>query len=166
MKKLICAAALGLLFVTASEVTYASDVVTLVPTQGGGYTGTFGLNANGIFQDTFTFLPTTFAGEVMIDLKATGPVTFFTALLNRQGFSYLPENGNKSFDFKAVVGTDQPLQLLVSGFSGDASTLTAMPGSYAGSISISAVPEPASVALWLAGLVFVQSLVWRRRTTS
>jgi len=166
MKKLICAAALGLLFANASEVANAADVVTLVSTPGGGYTGTFAKNSNGNFLDTFTFTPTTVAGEVMIDLTPTGPVTFFTALLNGQGFSYLPEQGSKSFNFKAVVGTDQPLELLVTGFSGDASTLSAMPGSYAGSISVSAVPEPASVALWLAGVVFVQALVWRRRTAS
>lgn len=160
MKKLIWVAALGLIFANASEA------VTLVSTQGGGYTGTFVSNPNGSFLDTFTFTPTAVAGEVMIDLTATGHVTFFTALLNGQGFSYLPENGNKSFDFKGIVGTDQPLKLQVFGFSGDASSLSAMPGSYAGSISISAVPEPANLALWLAGVVFVQALVWRRRTTS
>ena len=163
MKKLICAAALGLLFATASEVTNASEAVTLLSTQGGGYTGTFSSSPNGNFLDTFTFTPTTVAGEVTIGLTSTGPVTFFTALLNGQGFSYLPELGSKSFDFKAVVGTDQPLQLLVTGFSGDASTLSPMPGSYMGSITISAVPEPATVALWLAGVVFVQALIWRRR---
>lgn len=160
MKQLICAAALGLLFSTASQA------VTLVPSGGGGYTGTFVSNADGSFLDTFTFTPASIAGDVKIDLTPTGPITFFTALLNGQGFGYLPESGSTSFDFEAIVGTDQPLQLQVFGFSGDASTLSAMAGSYSGTITISAVPEPANLALLLAGAAMAAGLAWKRRATN
>lgn len=157
MKRLMSAAALGLLFATSSQA------VTLVPTGGGGYTGTFVSNPDGSFLDTFTFTPASVAGDVKIDLTPTGPVNFFTALLNGQGFSFLPESGKTTFNFEAVVGTDQPLQLQVFGFSGDASTLSPMAGSYAGTITISAVPEPANLALLLAGAAIVGAAASRTR---
>ena len=153
MTKLICAAALGLLVAASSQAA-----VTLVPT-GGGYTGTFVSNPDGSFIDTFTFTTAFVAGDVKVDLAPTGPVNFFTALLNGQGFSFLPESGASSFDFEAVVGTDQPLQLQVFGFSGDASTLTAMAGSYVGTITVSTVPEPASLWLLSLGLAGVAAAV-------
>ncbi len=158
MKKLMCAAALGLLVAASSQAA-----VTLVPTGGGGYTGTFVSNPDGSFLDTFTFAPSAVAGDVKVDLAPTGPVNFFTALLNGQGFAFLPESGATSFDFEAVVGTDQPLQLQVFGFSGDATTLTAMAGSYTGTITVTPVPEPASLWLLSIGLAGVAAAARRAR---
>lgn len=158
MKKMLCAATIGLLAVTASHA------VTLTPTGGGGYTGTFASNVDGSFTDTFTFDPSSVAGDVKIDLTPSGPVNFFTALLNDQGFSYLPESSGPSFDFEGIVTADQPLQLQVFGFAGDASTLTAMDASYSGSITIAAVPEPAMLALLFAGLGVVTLSARRKRT--
>lgn len=157
MNKLLCAATISLLSATASQA------VTLTSTGGGGYTGTFTSNVDGSFLDTFTFTPASVAGEVKIDLTPTGPVNFFTALLNGQGFSYLPENGKASFDFEGVVAADQPLQLQVFGFAGDASSLSAMEASYTGNISISAIPEPNTYLLLLAGVAAVVSAKVRRR---
>ncbi len=157
MKKLLCAAAIGLLTATASQA------VTLTSTGGGGYMGTFTSNVDGSFIDTFTFTPASVAGDVKIDLTPTGPVNFFTALLNDQGFSFLRENGKTSFDFEGIVAADQPLQLQVFGFAGDASSLSAMAASYAGSITISAIPEPNSYLLLLAGVAAVVSAKVRRR---
>lgn len=157
MKKLLCVAAMGLLTVTASQA------VTLTSTASGGYTGTFTSNVDGSFIDTFTFTPASVAGDVKIDLTPTGPVNFFTALLNGQGFSYLPEDGKASFDFEGIVAADQPLQLQVFGFAGDASSLSAMAASYAGTITVSAIPEPSSYLLLLAGVAAVASAKVRRR---
>ena len=156
MKKMLCAAVIGLLTATASQA------VTLTSTGGGGYTGSFTSNVDGSFIDMFTFTPTSVAGDVKIELTPTRPVTFFTALLNDQGFSFLPENGKTSFDFEGIVAAGQPLQLQVFGFAGDASSLSAMAASYTGNISISAIPEPDSYLLLLAGVAVLLSAKVRR----
>jgi len=157
MKKMLYAAVIGLLTATASQA------VTLTSTGGGGYTGSFTSNVDGSFIDMFTFTPTSVAGDVKIELTPTRPVTFFTALLNDQGFSFLPENGKTSFDFEGIVAAGQPLQLQVFGFAGDASSLSAMAASYTGNISISAIPEPDSYLLLLAGVAVLLSAKVRRR---
>lgn len=156
MKKMLCAAAIGLLVVTASHA------VGLSSTGEGGYSGTFSSNVNGSFIDAFSFDPASVAGVVKIELTPSGPANFFTALLNGQGFSYLPENGSMSFEFEGIVTADQPLQLQVFGFGGDASTLTPMDAAYSGSITISSIPEPSTLALLIAGLSVV-ALSARRR---
>jgi len=158
MKRLMCTAALALLAVGSSHAA-----VTLMPTGTGGYTGTFVSNPDGSFLDTFTFTPAAVAGDVKVELTPSGPVNFFTALLNGQGFSYLPESGATTFDFEAVVGTDQPLQLQVFGFSGDASTLTAAPGSFVGTITVSSIPEPTGLWLLSTGLMVMAAVARRAR---
>ena len=65
--------------------------------------------------------------------------------------------------FNAAVTSDQPLQLLVTGYAGDASTLTPADASYRGEFTISAVPEPQNFELLLAGLGVAAAVAWRRR---
>ena len=161
MKRLLCGA------LAAVSLAAGAQTVMLSPTAGGGYTGSFVQAANGSFFDTFTFMPGAVSGNVTVTLTdADGPINFFTAILNGQGFGYMPESGDSAFVFNATVTADQPLQLLVTGFAGDASTLTAADASYQGVFSISTVPEPQDVALLLAGLGVVAGAArWRRRAS-
>ena len=161
MKRLLCGA------LAAVSLAAGAQTVALSPTAGGGFTGSFVQAANGSFFDTFTFTPGAVSGDVTVTLTdAAGPINFFTAILNGQGFGFTPESGDTAFVFNANVTADQPLQLFVTGFAGDASTLTAADASYQGEFTISTVPEPQNAALLLAGIGLVAAAVaWRRRTS-
>ena len=157
MKRLLCAG------ISAISLAAGAQTVTLSPIAAGVFTGSFVQAANGSFFDTFTFTPGAVGGKVTVTLTdVDGPINFFTAILNGQGFGFMPENGGTTFVFNTTVTSDQPLQLLVTGFAGDASTLTPADGSYQGEFTISAVPEPANIAIWLAGLGLA-AVGWRRR---
>ena len=161
MKRLLCGA------LAAVSLAAGAQTVVLLPTAGGGFTGSFVQAANGSFFDTFTFTPGSVSGNVTVTLTdAEGPINFFTAILNGQGFGFLPESGGTTFVFNATVTADQPLQLLVTGFAGDASTLMPADAFYQGEFTISAVPEPESVALMLAGIgMMAAAVAWRRQTS-
>jgi hypothetical protein len=84
----------------------------------------------------------------------SGQVGFLAALLNGEGFGYLPESGQSTFAFQSMATADMPLSLTVFGFSGDAESLTESTGSYTGNIAVqtvAAIPEPETYALMLAG---------------
>lgn len=161
MKRFLCGA------LAAVSLAAGAQTVTLSPTAGGGLAGSFVQAANGAFFDTFTFTPAAVSGNVTVTLTdAAGPISFFTAILNGQGFGFLPESGSTAFVFNATVTADQPLQLLVTGYAGDASMLTPADASYQGELTISTVPEPGDVTLLLAGLGAMAAAVrWRRRTS-
>jgi opacity protein-like surface antigen len=160
MKRLLCGA------LAAVSLAAGAQTVALTTTAGGGYTGSVVQAANGSFFDTFTFTPGALNGNVTVTLtEAEGSINFFTAILNGQGFGFLPENGGTAFVFNATVTADQPLQLLVTGYAGDASTFTPTDGSYLAEFTISAVPEPRNEALLLAGLGIAAAAARRRRTS-
>ena len=81
----------------------------------------------------------------------SGPVSFFTASLNDQNFSFFPELGQIDFSFSAFVNNDVPLTLTVFGAVLNKDGNPGGLGSYSGSIT-AAVPEPQTWALLLAGL--------------
>jgi hypothetical protein len=160
MKRLLCGA------LAAVSLAAGAQTVGLAPTAGGGYTGSLVQAANGAFFDTFTFTPGAVSGNVTVTLtEAEGSINFFTASLNGQGFGFLPENGGTAFVFNATVTADQPLQLFVTGYAGDASTFTPADASYLAEFKISAVPEPRNATLLLAGLGMAAAAAWRRRTS-
>ena len=119
--KALAAAALAVS--AAASMAQETPPISLVlsPSGAGTSMASFERVANGFFLDTFTFTPAAVSGNVSVDLvPASGSISFFSALLNGQGFSFLPENGDTHFRFQSVVGSDQPLQLQVLGFAGDA----------------------------------------------
>ena len=117
------------------------------------FSGGFTQTVDGLFVDDFTFSPASFSGVVSVSLSSvSGPVSFFSAILNGQGFSFFPELGQPDFSFSALVTNDTPLKLTVLGAVLDAAGNPEGVGSYAGLITASPVPEPQSFALILAGL--------------
>jgi hypothetical protein len=144
--------------------------VTLTPSGGGMFSGGFTQMADGLIIDTFTFLPAAFAGTVSVTLSSlSGPVSFFTASLNDQNFSFFPEIDGPDFSFSASVTDDVPLMLTVFGAVLDSDGNPNGTGSYQGVInaaSVVAVPEPETYALMLAGIAAVGWGARRKRAVA
>ena len=144
--------------------------ITLAPSAPGVLSGAFTQLADGLFVDTFSFLPTTFAGMVSVTLSSlSGPVSFFTASLNDNNFSFFPEVDGPNFSFAASVKADVPLTLTVFGAVLDGDGNPNGSGSYHGVISaasVAAVPEPETYALLLAGFAVVGWGARRKRAAS
>ena len=148
LKSLLIAATLA-----GSALASVAAPVSLLPSGPGMFSGSFTQSVDGSFIDEFTFSPASFSGLVSVRLSSvSGPVSFFSALLNGQGFSFDPALGQPDFSFSALVTNDMPLMLTVLGAVLDAAGNPAGAGSYAAAITAAAVPEPQSLALVLAGL--------------
>lgn len=164
LQALAAAAVLSL----ASTVSLAQPVeppvaLVLAPSGPGTLGTSFERSVSGLFVDTFTFTPSTFTGSVAVNLTSlSGPVNFFSALLNGERFSFLPESGQTSFAFQANVTAAMPLELTVLGFAGNADTLTAASGAYRGTI-VAVIPEPETYALMLGGLAAIGAMARRGR---
>ena len=169
--KMLAASAALAVAASASVAQEATPSVALVltPSAGNTLSTTFQRSATGFFLDTFEFTPATFSGMVSVSLASlSGPVNFFSALLNGQGFSFFPEDGQSTFAFNATVASNVPLTLQVLGFAGDADTLTGAAGTYSGTITahVAAIPEPQTYALMLAGLGVVGAMIRRRQRST
>lgn len=165
-KTLALAAALAATASAASAQEAPTIPLTLDATGPNTFATTFQRSVTGFFIDTFSFTPSSIAGTVSVSFAPVrGPVNFFAALLNNDGFSFYPESGATTFSFQSLVDKTQPLSLTLSGYGGDVSTLTDAAASYSGSISVqtvAAVPEPETYALLLAGLAVIGAM--KRRT--
>ncbi len=141
----------------SAGASQADTVVTLTPTGPGMFAGGFTQAVDGVFVDTFSFIPASFAGLVSVSLSSlSGPVTFFVGSLNGQDFSSF-EPAPAGFAFSTYVTADMPLMLTVFGAVLDADGNPGGAGSYRGVIT-AAVPEPQTWALMLAGLMGVTRL--------
>jgi len=158
IKKLALAAAI----VATSSGAFANDVVDAPAFA--GLTSTFAaLHSAGAFTDTFTFtMPgITSASVSVVTIGAgVGDIDFTSATLNSMPLVLTTDAGGfvellytpSSF---AVTG---PLTLIVKGTS-------AANASYSGTLNVTAVPEPETVALMLAGLGMVGFVARRRRVS-
>ena len=163
-KTLLAAVALA----GTAGLSHADTIVTLTPTGPGMFAGGFTQAVDGVFVDTFSFIPASFAGLVSVSLSSlSGPVSFFVGSLNGQDFSSF-EPAPASFAFSAYVTADMPLMLTVFGAVLDVDGNPGGAGSYRGVIT-AAVPEPQTWALMLAGLAGIAGLAGgsaRRRQTA
>nr|WP_316642339.1 FxDxF family PEP-CTERM protein [uncultured Roseateles sp.] len=158
IKKLALAAAI----VATSGTAFANDVVAAPSFT--GLTATFAaLHSAGAFMDMFTFtMPGITAANVSITTIGAGvaDIDFTSATLNGIPVALTTDAGGyvellyTPSDY-ALTG---PLTLIVKGTSG-------ANASYSGTLNVTAVPEPETVALMLAGLG-VMGFVARRRRTS
>ena len=163
-KTLLAAVALA----GTAGLSHADTIVTLTPTGPGMFAGGFTQAVDGVFVDTFSFIPASFAGLVSVSLSSlSGPVSFFVGSLNGQDFSSF-EPAPASFAFSAYVTADMPLMLTVFGAVLDVDGNPGGAGSYRGVIT-AAVPEPQTWAMLLAGLAGIAVLAGgsaRRRQTA
>ena len=118
----------------------------------------FDSGLHGLFTDTYTFT-TTAMNEInpvaQINLTSKSNITGFTMSLYDNGSLIAQSNGNTPFiDMISGAGS---YSLKLTGEGG-----SKYGGSYSGSVSIAAVPEPTESALILSGIAMIGFIVSRR----
>ena len=152
------------ILVTALPSAFAEDITESVPLidgSGGFSSAAFGVThaIEGAFTDTFTFTPSVPLSLVDASLLTQGfqgaqNVDFTSATLNGSSLTLSPSG---TFETGALshTGLAGPLILTVVGTAGSNA-------SYAGTLNVSPVPEPATFGMLLGGLSIL-GLISRRR---
>lgn len=168
---LAAAAALAL----ASGAASAENIDQTIPLVSGatnswsaGFSATHQLS--GSFTDTISFTPdvalieTVSASLITISQSPQTNIDFISATLGGQALTLSP-TGQNEYAFLNPSDLTGALVLTVTGTAGaglDAGT--PINASYGGTLNVTAVPEPASVALLLGGLGAIGFAARRRRT--
>jgi len=169
LKPLILATALAFTAMGA----YAEDQVYDVPLTGPSAEGTYTASFNavhavaGAFVDTFTFTPS-IAGFLNGSLVTTAAnpatdINFTSATVNGIAFNFSPTGANE-WGFTDVAFSAGPIVLKLFGIAApDLAPGTAVTASYAGTLNISAVPEPETWGMMLGGLGLIGFMARRRK---
>lgn len=152
-----------------SSGAYADDITANVNLAGDSppyLTGAFGIThyQGGDFQDTITFSPT--AGEWVVDsslitigFNPATDINFSYAEINGHAMSLSPTGGYE-YAYMIQEPIMGPLVLTVYG-TVESGTWSAS-ASYAGTINIAPVPEPATYGMLMGGLGILAFLARRR----
>ena len=170
LKTLVCAAMLA----TAAVASHAENLTTTVPlvaddAMPGSFSAAFGATHEfaGAFTDTITFTGAT-AGLVTASLVTIGFLPQANINLGSVTMNGMPltiTGGGLAVEVASLAPStfSGPLTLVVTGTAAPSlASGTPIAASFAGTVNVSAVPEPESYALLLAGLGVV-GLLSRRR---
>lgn len=168
MKSLAIAAALAV----SGSAAFAEDIDTVVPLLSGAdssWSAGFSVThlSAGSFTDTFTFTPD-FGGLVSASLVTiagfdTADLDFISASINGTALQ-LTSSGSAEFALLDLTNITGPLTLTVTGTAGPSFNAgEGVNASYAGTLNVTAIPEPGTLALALAGLGVVGFLSRRRQ---